>query len=251
MILGLIPARLFSTRLRNKPLILIEKIPLVVHVYKRALLSKLLDKVIICGDDKRIGVVAKKYGCTFALTSKKFRNGSERISFIAKKINCKLIVDLQCDNIFLNPAELDKLIKFHLKNQQFDIVVPYAKYKKKCDPSAVKIVSTNTNKILTMSRADVPFYFNKKKKSYQRHQDFISFKKEALLKYKNLAVTKNEEIEGIELLRAIENGMNLGTLEVSSFKNVHSVNTKIDLKLARKNIKFCKIKKKYEKNLVI
>ena len=251
MIIGLIPARLESRRLPNKPLIIIEKLPLVIHVYKRALLSKLLGRVIICGDDKKIGIVAKKYGCKFVLTSKNFRNGTERIAHVAKKMNCKLIIDLQCDNVFLNPNELDKLIKFHLKNQNFDIVVPYAEYKKKKDPSAVKVISTNKNKILTMSRADVPFSFNSKENFYQRHQDFISFKKKALLDYIDLPMTKNESIEGIELLRAIENGMNLGTLKVDSFKNIHSINNKNDLKLARKNIKFCKIKKKYYKNLEI
>lgn len=102
-----------------------------------------------------------------------------------------------------------------------------------------------------MSRADVPFSFYSKENFYQRHQDFISFKKKALLDYIDLPMTKNESIEGIELLRAIESGMNLGTLKVDSFKNIHSINNKNDLKLARKNIKFCKIKKKYYKNLEI
>ena len=51
---GLIPSRLNSSRLPQKPLIEIEGIPLVIHTYRRAKLSKKLDDVFICCDDKRI-----------------------------------------------------------------------------------------------------------------------------------------------------------------------------------------------------
>ena len=66
-----------------------------------------------------------------------------------------------------------------------------------------------------------------------------------------LKPSKIEKIENIELIRAIENGMNLGTLKVNVFKNIHSINTKKDLQLAKRSIKFCKIRKKYYKNTLI
>ena len=163
MIIGLIPARLKSSRLPGKPLIEIQKIPLIVHVYKRAVLSKLLDKVIICADDKLIVDIVKKYNCNYLLTSKKFRNGTERIASVAKNINCKYVIDIQCDNLFLNPVEIDNLINFHLSNNHFDIVVPHGDFKYKKDKSAVKIISNSQNKIISMSRSDIPFNYYKKK----------------------------------------------------------------------------------------
>ena len=59
MILGLIPSRLNSTRLRNKPLLNIDGLPIIVHTFKRALLSKKLDQVIVCTDSKKIVDVVK------------------------------------------------------------------------------------------------------------------------------------------------------------------------------------------------
>ena len=58
-ILGLIPTRIGSTRLPSKPLLEINKIPLIIHTYKRAKMSNLLDDVIICCDDKKIMDIAK------------------------------------------------------------------------------------------------------------------------------------------------------------------------------------------------
>ena len=51
MIIGLIPSRLNSRRLKNKPLLEIDGLPIIVHTFKRAQLSKKLDKVIVCADD--------------------------------------------------------------------------------------------------------------------------------------------------------------------------------------------------------
>ena len=85
MILGLIPSRLNSKRLKEKPLIEIDGLPIIVHSFKRAMLAKKLDDVIVCTDDKKILDVVRSYGGKAELTSKKHRNGTERIYEIAKK----------------------------------------------------------------------------------------------------------------------------------------------------------------------
>ena len=53
-IIGLIPVRLKSSRLKQKSLLMIKKIPLIIHTYRRAKLSKKLDDVVICCDDKKL-----------------------------------------------------------------------------------------------------------------------------------------------------------------------------------------------------
>ena len=80
MILGLIPSRLNSTRLKNKPLLVIDGLPIIVHTFKRAMLSKKLDDVIVCCDDERIKEVVEKYGGKAVLTSKKHKNGNAHCS---------------------------------------------------------------------------------------------------------------------------------------------------------------------------
>ena len=243
MIIGLIPARLNSQRLPGKPLIKIDGLPMVIHVLKRSLLSKKLDKVIVCADDKSIVEVVKEFGGNAILTSKKHKNGTERIFEISKKFNSKLVVDIQCDEVFLNPDHLDKVINFHQKNDKFDIIIPHSHSLNYENKNIVKIVENKNGKILYLSRADVPFYFRKKKSLLKKHLDFISFKKAALAKYCNLKKSKNEEIEGVELMRAIDNNFNVGTTKIVT--DVFSINTKKDLNMAKNVMKTCKIRKKY------
>lgn len=243
MILGLIPARLNSQRLPGKPLIKIDGLPLVIHVLKRSLLSKKLDKVIVCADDKSIIKIVKKFGGEAILTSNKHKNGTERICEVAKNYNAEIVIDIQCDEVFLNPKHLDKLIDFHKKNNKFDIVIPYTQIPTNSNKHIVKIIDNDDGKILYLSRADVPFYFRQKKSFLKKHLDFISFKKNSLLDYCKLKKTKNEIIEGVELLRAIDNGFEVGTVKINT--DVFSINTKLDLKKAKLIMKKCIIRTKY------
>jgi|MDTG01.2.fsa_nt_gb 3-deoxy-manno-octulosonate cytidylyltransferase (CMP-KDO synthetase) len=233
MILGVIPARLNSKRLPNKPLQLIDGMPILTHVIKRALMSKRLDKLIVCTDDIKIAKLVKKNNLDVFLTSKNINSGTDRISIFLKKNkqkfrNLKLIVDIQCDEVFLNPKYLDRAINFHLKNiKKFDVVVPHTLTREENNKNYVKIISNQKNEILYLTRADAPLPFRSKKQPFKRHQDFITFEPNFIAKFKNLKNRNLENYEGIELLRVLENGYKMGTfkLETDSF----SINTKKDL----------------------
>jgi 3-deoxy-manno-octulosonate cytidylyltransferase (CMP-KDO synthetase) len=243
MILGLIPARLNSQRLPGKPLIKIDGLPMIIHVLKRTLLSKKINEVLVCTDDKLIVDVVEKFGGKAILTSTKHKNGTERICEVAKKFDARLIIDIQCDEVFLNPEHLDKLIDYHKKNDQFDIIIPHSEIFTYNNRNIVKMINNDSGKIIYLSRADIPFYFRQKKSFLKKHLDFISFKKNILLKYCKFKKSKNEKIEGVELLRAIDNNFNLGTIKINT--DVFSINTKSDLKKAKLIMKKCKIRKKY------
>ena len=152
MILALIPARFASKRLPGKPLIKIDNLPLIIHIYKRALMSKKIDKVIVCADDKRIKEIVERYGGICELTKKSHKNGTERIAEVSLKYKkkTKLIIDIQCDEIFLNPKHVDKLISFHLKNKEFDIIVPNCRISKNDakNINTVKIIAGSNKKIV-------------------------------------------------------------------------------------------------------
>ncbi|WP_145596207.1 cytidylyltransferase domain-containing protein [Candidatus Pelagibacter sp. FZCC0015] len=233
MILGIIPARLKSKRLPNKPLQIIDGVPLLVHVLKRSLMSKKLDKLIVCTDSMKVVDLVKKYNLDAYMTSKNIKNGTDRISLFLKKNkkrfkNLKLVVDIQCDEIFLNPSYLDKAINFHIKNiKKYDVVIPHTLTNEKNNNNYVKIISNQVNDILYLTRADAPHPFRSKKKPFKRHQDFVTFKPDFIKKFKDLKNRNLEEYEGIELLRVIENGYKIGTLQ---FKNdSFSINTKKDI----------------------
>jgi 3-deoxy-manno-octulosonate cytidylyltransferase (CMP-KDO synthetase) len=233
MILGIIPARLNSKRIPNKPLQLIDGIPMLIHVLKRSSMSKKLDKIIVCTDDIKILNLVKKYNYEAYLTSKTIGNGTDRISFFLEKNinrfkNLKLVVDIQCDEVFLNPIYLDKIISFHIKNlNKYNVVIPHTLTDEKNNRNYVKIISNQDNQIIYLTRSDAPLCFRGKSKSLKRHQDFITFRPDFIIKFKKLKNRNLERYEGIELLRAIENGYKIGTL---GFKNdSFSINTKKDL----------------------
>lgn len=235
MIIGLIPARLSSKRLPDKPLKKLNGVTIIGHVLRRAMKSKKLDKIIVCADDKKIADEVSKYGQETYMTSKNIKNGTERIAEYLKKNNkkIKLVVDIQCDEVFLDPKYLDKIIDFHLKNlHKYDVVIPHSLTKEKNNKNYVKIISDSDNNVLYLSRSDSPVNFRSKFKGFKRHMDFITFKPSFLLKFKKLKKNYLENYEGIELLRVLENGYKIGTLKMK--KDSFSINTKQDFKKAEK-----------------
>ena len=90
----------------------------------------------------------------------------------------------------------------------------------------VKVVSDKLNKVLYLSRSTIPYSFKKKPKFYNKHLSIISFKPEALKKYCMYKESYLEKIEGVELLRALENNLSIGTFSIRS--NTFSIDIKED-----------------------
>ena len=215
MILGLISSRLNSKRLKEKPLLKIDGLPIIVHTFKRAKLSKKLDDLIVCADDKRIVDTVVGHGGKAVLTSKKHKNGTERIYEIAKKKKAELIIDIQGDEPLVDPKAIDKVIDFHQKNKHFDIVVPSMSVKKNINNrNLVKVIFSDNGKIIYFTRAKAPCDYKDRGIKYFKHFSVISFLPNALKKYNQMKTGKIEKIEGIELSRAIENNLNLGTFVI-------------------------------------
>ncbi len=197
-IIGLIPVRLKSQRLFQKPLLKLSDYPLFVHVYKRAKLSTLLDDVIVCCDDEKIFKEAKNYNVKCILTSKKHRNGTERIyeGYLKNRKKYDFIVDIQGDEPLLDPRHIDLVIKFHIKNSNADIILPSLKIQSSKDSeSIVKIVKNKKNQVIYLSRSAVPFYFKKKIFFLEKHLSIISFKPDSLKTYIKNEMSYLEKIE--------------------------------------------------------
>tara|TARA_B100001093_G_scaffold92843_1_gene84997 strand:- start:4579 stop:5328 length:750 start_codon:yes stop_codon:yes gene_type:complete len=241
-IVALLPARLKSTRIKEKLLKKIKNIPLILHTAYRVKLCPLINRVIICTDSNKIKSLCERNNFEVFMTNKKFLNGTERIASVADKVKADLIIDVHADEGILDPGNLAKLIKFHKKNKNFDIIVPHKKSLDAKDKNTVKLVFSKNKKIIYFSRAVTPFPF-RVKGSFFHHLDIISFKPSVLKRFKNLKMSYLEKIEGIELLRAIENNYSLGTFEIPT--TTFSINTPKDLMLAKKLIKKDKYLKKY------
>lgn len=215
-ILALIPTRLNSRRLPAKSLLPINNLPLIIHVYRRALISKKISEAIICCDDKKILKVAEKFGARAMLTSKKHPNGTDRICEAFKKLkkNFDLVVDIQGDEPLISPLHIDKVIDFHLKNSDTDIILPNLSINPVNNTNIVKIVSNRKNDVLYISRANIPYEFLNKIKKIKKHLSVVSFKPKALLKFGKSARSEMEMTEDIELLRALDIGLKIKTIDL-------------------------------------
>ena len=244
--IGLIPTRLNSTRLPQKALLEINNIPLVIHTYKRAKLSKKLSDVYICCDDEKIKSIAEKYGAKVMMTSKNHSNGTERINEVYKKLKKKydFVVDIQGDEPLISPYHIDEVINFHIKNNDADIILPTLQIKPTNNTNIIRVLLNNKNEVLYLSRADIPLNYKKEKKKSLRHLSILSFKPNALEQFAKAKKTYLEGIEDIELLRALEIGLKIKSIKLTG--DSFSVDVYDDYKKSRLRMskdKFFKIYK--------
>ena len=226
-IVGLIPARLDSERLPKKAILKIAKIPMILHVAKRAQLSQSLDRVVVCTDSHKICDICVENEIDVVLTKDVHTNGTERIAEAANILNLDnetVIVDIQGDEPLLKPYMIDNTVNYLLKNNCFDIVVPFIEVFGKETHSKVKMVVSGNN-VIYMSRRNLPYPFLRDT-IYKKHLSIIAFRRHALSKFADSKPTPLEEIEGIELLRAIEIGLKIGTFE--EYGETLSIDTKED-----------------------
>ena len=243
-VIGLIPCRLNSKRLPGKALLEIDGLPMIVHTAKRAMLSKSLNEVYVCTDSKDIISTCKKFDIKTIKTSSKFNNGTERIASVSNKFRCNLIVDIQGDEPLINPNYIDLVVKAHLNNKNKpDIIIPTIEVPYDSNKSIVKVVYSKSNRILYLTRANVPYKFKNILTTVRKHLSVISFTPSALKKYSKLKETFLESIEGIELLRAIENDFKVYTISLKG--DSFSVDIKEDYTRALLYIKSDKFRKKY------
>ncbi|HKY04405.1 MAG TPA: 3-deoxy-manno-octulosonate cytidylyltransferase, partial [Blastocatellia bacterium] len=80
---AIIPARYASTRLPGKPLLPINKIPMIMHVVERARRAELVSGVIVATDDERIFDAVKRFGAEARLTSPDAASGTDRVAEVA------------------------------------------------------------------------------------------------------------------------------------------------------------------------
>lgn len=208
-IYGLIPARLESTRLKEKLLLPIDGVPMIVKVAQQALKCTELTTVYVCTDSDRIIETCSNYGINTIKTSSHV-NGTDRIAEAAELLNLpenSIIVDIQGDEPLLDPEVIYNLIK-QTKMLNSEIVMPYQLLAKD-DINRVKVVEEN-NRVLYLTRSPCPSDF-RGKIPLKKQLCIISFTRKALSIFKNHPITALETVEGVELLRALVAGISIAT----------------------------------------
>lgn len=243
MILGIIPARFASTRLMGKPLAEIGDKPMIIHTYESASKSKLINKLLIAVDDERVAKVCRSFGAETIMTSKDLQTGSDRIAEVTLQYpSAEIIINIQGDEPFIKGKMIDQAIEPLLFDKTIEISTLAKRItsnKEFNSPDVVKVVFDYQNFALYFSRSPIP-YARDAKSNIERismypvykHIGLYVYRRESLLTFTELKQTDLEQIEKLEQLRMLENGMKIKIVE-TEYESI-SVDTQEDLDKARK-----------------
>ena len=216
--LGVIPARMASSRFPGKPLKKILGIPMLAHCYERALLSQACDKLVIATPDEEIIKWAKNHEIPVALTSHHHERATERaqetLDILSKQgERYDFILLLQGDEPQIFPDDIVNLRAAFCGSELEIVNLVYSIDGDDLDnPNIVKAIMTNTSKISFFTRAHVP---NRSDKA-MRQLGMIGFTLAALAQYTNLQPTPLEELESIDMMRLLENDYEINAVLSSS-----------------------------------
>ncbi|XVN43461.1 MAG: 3-deoxy-manno-octulosonate cytidylyltransferase [Candidatus Rickettsia vulgarisii] len=223
----IIPSRLASVRLSNKPLQNIGNMPMIAHVLRQVKLTG-LKNIFIATDSNTIAETVTSHGGKFILTKPECPSGTDRVYEAFQEIpdnqNIKYILNVQGDMPFVEPESILAVIE-NLKNSNYDIITPVAEVGIDVANSAsnVKAIVDNNNKALYFSRSLIPHGAN----TFLYHIGIYGFRKDALNKFVKLSPSSLELSEKLEQLRALQNGMSIGVCHVTNIPI--SVDTQEDL----------------------
>lgn len=258
----IIPARYGSTRFAGKPLVKINGLPMIQHVYERALRSGVADDVIVATDDERILNIVKGFGGIARMTSSHHKTGTERVAEIAKEITSKWIINIQGDEPLIDPDVIKRLCQEMTcfpNDVVFSLMRPIFDYSELNDPNVVKVVVDNMGYALYFSRASIPYprksFMEAEKildrghphpshKQFQRvfiHCGIYGYERNFLLKIPDMPSSFLEYTECLEQLRILFNGYRINMV-VSNYHSV-GVDTPDDIRRVEGLLKGEKVSK--------
>ena len=216
--LGVIPARMASSRFPGKPLKKILGIPMLAHCYERALLSQACDKLVIATPDEEIMNWAKNHEIPVILTGHHHQRATERAQETLDILSEQgetydFILLLQGDEPQIFPDDIQSLSDAFCGSELEIINLVYPIDGDDLgNPNVVKAIMSNTSKISFFTRAHVP---NRSDKA-MRQLGMIGFTIAALTQYTNLQPTPLEELESIDMMRLLENDYEINAVISSS-----------------------------------
>jgi 3-deoxy-manno-octulosonate cytidylyltransferase (CMP-KDO synthetase) len=217
-----IPARFESTRFPGKPLADLFGRPLIQHVYEQACTLKIVDRVIVATDDERILKTVKGFSGEAYLTSNHARTGSDRIAELAQRMKAELFVNLQGDELLLDPEMLVPLITLFLDQRSLKVGSLMRTLDSERDftnPNIVKVVSDQEGFALYFSRASIPFFRSHSMplplKNIFHHLGIYIYRRKSLLEFSGWPTGILEDFERLEQLRFLEHGFKIKLLETA------------------------------------
>ena len=224
--IGVIPARLHSTRFPKKILHQIDGKPMVVQVYERAKKAKMLEDVIIAIDSTETELALKPYKVKTVMTSDKHISGTDRIQEVVQNIELDIVVNIQGDEPMLEPELIDALVK-ELSDPNMELATVAGMKldaKNLNDINTVKVLLDTDGFAVNFRREPVETEAG----GYYHHMGLYAYKKATLERFVKLEVSENEKELKLEQYRALDN--NIPIKVILTEKVLKGIDTMDDLK---------------------
>lgn len=213
-IIALIPARMASTRYPGKPIVDICGLPMIEHVWRRVKMNKKVSDLYIVTCDREIKEVAERFGAEVIMTSPHHPRGTDRVAegclkLIEKSELFDIAINIQGDEPLLDPKTIDLLVDPFLKDERVQVVNLMEKLDDENEvksPNNVKVVFDLAGNALYYSRLAVP---NGQASRHYKQLGLYAFSREAIVKFAKLKETPLEIAESDDMLRFVENGINV------------------------------------------
>ena len=227
-VLGIVPARLSSTRLPNKPLYPILGRPLIEWVWRRVEQLTILDRAVVATDSEEVAEVCRSFGAPVEMTSTKHPSGTDRVAEVAARGEYRdfaIVANIQGDEPLLEERQLSAAVQL-VREEGWEVgtcATPVLDEDARKDPSVVKVVRATSGRALYFSRSQIPYKREGKptpkemeKEPFLRHVGIYACTRDALATWVALAPSPLEGLEGLEQLRPLEAGLRIGVAVVGS-----------------------------------
>ncbi len=244
----LIPARLASTRLPDKPLADIAGLPMVVRVARRAAMSR-AQRVVVAADDARIQDACRAHGVEALLTRADHPSGSDRLAEACEQLGLEgddIVVNVQGDEPLIDPALIDAVAALLPAREEASMGTaahPIDSVEDFANPNVVKVVLDAQGLAHYFSRAPIPHARDHAQGSAWwrdapvglaplRHIGLYSYRAGFLRQFPRLPPAPTETLEALEQLRALWHGHRIA-VHVTASAPGPGVDTPADLERVR------------------
>jgi 3-deoxy-manno-octulosonate cytidylyltransferase (CMP-KDO synthetase) len=215
-VLGVVPARLASSRFPRKVLAELSGRPVIAHVVARLLQAERIDEVLVATDSPEVRDVVAPLGVRVILATEACPTGTDRVASAVRDLDAAVIVNLQADQPFIDSRDIDGTIDLLAMRPEFDVTTlayPADDDEGYRSRDVVKVVVDRRGRALYFSRAPIPSSKHATGSSlYLHHVGVYCFRRESLARFAAFPRTELEEREGLEQLRALEHGMAVGVV---------------------------------------
>ncbi|MEO6806746.1 MAG: 3-deoxy-manno-octulosonate cytidylyltransferase, partial [Edaphobacter sp.] len=220
VVLGVIPARLASTRLPRKVLRTIAGRPMLAWVYEAAIACPQLTSVVIATDSDEVADLCRKNNWAVQLTSSNLTSGTDRVHAVAQLLPADIYVNIQGDEPLLKPEHLTALLRpFARPSVEVSTLKVRCTPENIANPNAVKVVTAADGRALYFSRATIPYdrdwraHDGQPRENaapeYWKHIGLYAYRKATLERFTTLPPSALEQTERLEQLRFLENGIDI------------------------------------------